>query len=236
MQDNFIGLKKTARLAGLLYFLVAILGIYNFFYLQGQLYVTGNINATAEKMVAHEPLFRFSVVLDLISNILFMSVILLLYYLLKPVHGLISKLMLWFVMIAIPVFFITEALQITALFIFKGELLSYFPVSQSNEIAAIFLSISNNTGQLITFHWGLWLLPLGWLVFQSRFIPRIFGVLLWINGLGYMIASITYIMWPASLQLVTTIVMPTYFLGELPLIFWLLIKGVKKPKGIISNE
>jgi Domain of unknown function (DUF4386) len=220
-------MKATARLAGLLYLIVAVLGIYGFFYVHGQLYATGNTAATAAKMVAREPLLRSSILIHVISNILFLTVAVLLYELLKTVHALIARLMLCWVAIAIPLFFITEALEITSFFIFKAELLSSFAVSQSQDIAAVLIRISNVTGQLLMFHWGLWLMPLGWLVYQSNFIPRLFGVLLWINGAGYMIASVTYILWPATLPLITSIVMPTYFAGELPFIFWLLIKGVR---------
>lgn len=223
-------MKAIAKLIGFLYLIVAILGVLGFFYIQGQLFVTGNMAATAEKMIAGESLFRFSVLIHLISNVLFLTVIILLYELLKNIHVLIAKLMLWFVVIAIPIFFITEALQFTAFYIFERGLLTSFSSGQAYEIAATLLRISNVTGELLMFHWGLWLLPLGWLVFKSGFIPKIFGVLLWINGAGYIIASLTYVLWPDLLAMVTTIVMPTYFLGELPLIFWLLIKGIKEPK------
>ena len=227
-------MKAIARLTGFLYLIVAILGVLGFFYIQGQLFVSGNMAATAEKMVAGESLFRLSILIHLISNVLFLTVIILLYELLKKIHILIAKLMLWFVVIAIPLFFITEALQFTAFYIFKRDLLASFSLDQAYEIAATLLRISNVTGQLLMFHWGLWLLPLGWLVFRSDFIPRIFGVLLWINGVGYIIASLTYFLWPDLLATVTTIVMPTYFVGELPLIFWLLIKGVKEPKKMMK--
>lgn len=220
-------MKTTARLTGFLYLMVAVLGIYGFYYTQGQLFVPGNTAATAVKMLAREPLFRSSILIHLVSNCLFLSVVLLLYHLLKTVDALVAQMMLWLVAIAIPLFFITEALQFTTFFIFKGELLASFAAGQAQDIAAALLRISNVTGQLVMFHWGLWLLPLGWLVYKSNFIPRIFGVLLWINGAGYMIASVTYVLWPASLPLITTIVIPTYFAGELPLIFWLLIKGVR---------
>ncbi|MBL0882067.1 MAG: DUF4386 domain-containing protein [Chitinophagaceae bacterium] len=225
-------MKAIAKLTGFLYLIVAILGVFGFFYIQAQLFVSGNMAATAEKMLAGESLFRLSVLIHLISNIIFLTVIILLYELLKKIHILVSRLMLWFVCVAIPLFFITEALQFTAFYVFKRDLLASFSSVQAYEIAATLLRISNVAGELLMFHWGLWLIPLGWLVFKSGFIPKIFGVLLWINGAGYMIASLTYFLWPAQLPLVTTIVMPTYFSGELPLIVWLLIKGIKEPRNM----
>ncbi len=123
------------------------------------------------------------------------------------------------VIVAIPVSFIADSLGIVALQIFKGNLLKSFSIEQVQDIAATLLKISDYIGQLITFHWGLWLIPLGLLVYRSGFIPRIFGILLLINGLGYMISSATFILFPNSLSSVSKFIFPTYFIGELPLIF-----------------
>ena len=68
---------------------------------------------------------------------------------------------------------------------------------------------------------------MGWLVYKSGFIPKILGVLLFVNGLGYMISSIKFVLFPEFLPAVSKIVYPTYFIGELPLIFWLMIKGIR---------
>jgi hypothetical protein len=68
---------------------------------------------------------------------------------------------------------------------------------------------------------------MGSLVYTSGFIPKIFGILLFINGFGYMISSITFILFSGSLPAVSKIVYPTYFIGELRLIFWLMIKGIR---------
>lgn len=238
MQPNNFSLIKTARLTGLLYFLVAITGILGYFVLRSKVFEAGNIAVTAEKMRANESLFRTSIAINIIGNILFLSTIIFLYQLLKRVHGIMARLMLWFAVIAIPVLFIEQAIQFTAFFIFKGDLLISFPPEQAREIAASLLNLADNTGQLITFNWGLWLLPMGWLVYKSAFIPKILGILLVINGLGYMIASITFILWPDSLKSVFKIVYPTYFAGELPLILWLLIKGVKSgyTSPIVNNK
>lgn len=227
---NNPSLKNTARLTGLLYFLVAVFSMYGYFYLQGKIFARGDIATTAEKMLANESDFRSSIATGLTGNIFFLTTILFLRKLFKQVNETASELMMWFGIIAIPVLFIDEALQFTMLFIFKGDLLHSFTPAQSKEIAAVLLNISGNIGRLITFHWGLWLMPMGWLAYKSGFIPRIFGPLLWINGLGYMIASITFILWPDFLRTVSKIVFPSYFLGEFPLIFWLLIKGVKAVK------
>lgn len=227
MEEKIINLKKTARLTGLLYFLFALIAIYSYMYVGQKIFVAGDTGSTAKNMLANEFLFRSSLVADSITTVLFLVVIILMYRLLKQVNDIQAKFMAAFAAVAIPVSFIGEALQVTSLYIFKGELLKSFSSEQAQDIAALLLRTGNNIGQLTSFHWGLWLMPMGWLVYRSGFLPRFLGILLWLNGLGYMIAAITFILFPDSFAAVSKIVYPTYFIGELPLIFWLMIKGTK---------
>jgi hypothetical protein len=41
-----------------------------------------------------------------------------------------------------------------------------------------------------TIFWGLWLIPLGWLVFRSSFMPRVLGLLLMYASLFYLISFV----------------------------------------------
>jgi hypothetical protein len=74
--------------------------------------------------------------------------------------------------------------------------------------------------------WGLWLLPLGYLVFKSGFIPKILGIMLIIAGFGYLFEVVTFFLLP---DLDITIRMFT-FGGEVFLALWLLIMGVNADK------
>jgi Domain of unknown function (DUF4386) len=230
MEQPVQSLKKTARLTGFLYFIFAALAIYSYMYVSPKVFVAGNIVATSQKMLANEFLYRTSIAGDVIANILFVAVVILLYQLLKEVNRFQARFMAGLVIVAIPVSFIGEALRLTALQIFKVNLLKSFPLDQAQDIANILLKAGSYCHQLTTFHWGLWLMPLAVLVYQSGFIPKIFGVLLCINGLGYMITSTTFILFPGYIASVSRIVYPAYFIGEVPFIFWLMIMGVKLKK------
>ena len=225
--NNLTAIKKTAKLTGLLYFLLALAAIYSYMYVSPKTMVAGDMAATAKKMIDNEFLFRTSIASDIITNILFVILIIFLYRLFRQVHELLALFMAGLAFVAIPVSFLGESLRLIALEIFKGSLLRSFSTEQALEVSTTLLKVDSYTGQLVTFHWGLWLIPMGWLVYRSGFIPKILGILLFVNGLGYMISSITFILFPESLPAVSKIVYPTYFIGELPLIFWLMIKGIK---------
>jgi hypothetical protein len=67
------GTKKTARVAGLLYLLVAITGAFSAFYVPHTLIVRGNAAATAANILASEMLFRSGIVCELISAALLLG-------------------------------------------------------------------------------------------------------------------------------------------------------------------
>ncbi len=220
-------LRKTARLTGALYFILAVLGIFSFLYAGPLLYVSGDATATAHKMLANESLLRIDIAIGAISNVMFIVIALLLYQMLGHINEYQAKLMVYLVLVSVPVAFSGHALELTALEMFKGKLLSTFQLDQAHSLAMSFLKIARISGQLLTVYWGLWLMPLGLLVFRSGFIPKIFGVLLLINGLGYLVQCFTFILLPGSLQPLMKFIFPIYFAGEIPFIFWLLIKGVR---------
>jgi hypothetical protein len=68
----------------------------------------------------------------------------------------------------------------------------------------------------------LWLVPMGYLVFKSGFLPRILGVLLVIVCIGYLTQDLASFLFP---DLKLNIILFTGW-GELILPLWLLIKGV----------
>ena len=225
MKDRIISLKKTARLAGLLYLLLALAAIYAFFYVSSKIIVSGDAAGTARNMVAHESLFRSSLASDVVTNVLFVAVVLLLYRLLRQVNEYLAKLMVGLVIVAIPVSLLGVSLNLTVLAIFKNDPGSF--QSSQLQFADTLMKLRSYSNQMITIFWGLWLLPLGMLIYRSVFIPRILGILLIINGFGYIITSLTFILFPGYLATVSKFMFPTYFVGELPFIFWLLIIGVR---------
>jgi hypothetical protein len=226
MKDKVISLKKTARVAGLLYLLLALAATYGFFYVSPKIVVDGDMIATARNMVIHESLFRSSIASDIVANILFVALVLSLYRLFKQVNEQVARLMMLLVAVAIPVALLGGALKLTVLGILKGDVGS-FQSAQMQQLAQTFIKLASYSGQMITLFWGLWLLPLGLLAYRSVFIPRILGVLLIINGFGYIITSLTFVLFPGYLAIVSKFMFPTYFVGELPFMFWLLIVGVR---------
>ena len=209
-----------ARLAGFLYLLVVPLGIFAI-YVPSRLIVSGDAAATASNLIASESLFRLTIVSDLLSPLVLILVVLFLYQLLKPVNKNMASLMVIFLLLGVPVALLSKLNQFAALQLLSGaDYLTVFATDQLQALALLFLRLHDHGGTIAFIFWGLWLIPMGYLVFKSGFFPRILGILLIMSGFGYVIDSFaTFLGYGVNIGLFTA-------WGEVLFILWLLIKGV----------
>ncbi len=216
-----------ARLAGFLYLLTVPLGVFNFAYLPSNLIVSGDAAATAHNLMASESLFRLGIVSALLGAIIAILYVLILYKLLKPVSKDIAALMVVFALLGIPITMLNEFTQLGILQLLSGaDYLTVFTTAQLQALAYLFVRLHSYGISIAFIFSGLWLFPLGYLVFKSGFLPRILGVLLIIGGFGYLIDVFAGFLFPGSnlsIGLFTG-------LSEIFFLLWLLIKGVNVEK------
>src|SRR5712691_3746474 len=117
--------------------------------------------------------------------------------------------------------------EIAALSLFRGaDFLAVFEKPQRDALALLFLRLHGQGNVINEIFWGLWLFPFGVLVMRSRFLPRILGVWLILNGFAYVVLSFTGLLLPQYQDVAFRIAFPI-LLGELAITLWLLIKGAK---------
>lgn len=75
--------------------------------------------------------------------------------------------------------------------------------------------------------WGLWLLPFGWLVVRSRFLPRWLGYWLLLDGICWVVVAVAGFLAPAYNDILFRAFQPA-FMAELAILLWLLIVGAKE--------
>ncbi|MGZ7093469.1 MAG: DUF4386 domain-containing protein [Candidatus Angelobacter sp.] len=211
----------------MLYLLVALTAPFAVIYVPGRLFVRGDPLATANNILAHQSLFLSSIVVGLISEFLFIAVVLLLYRLLKGVNQQHAALMVILILLDAPLAFLSLANQMATLAFLRGaDFLTVFDKPQRNALAMLFLHWNNQETFVSEMFWGLWLLPLGLLVFRSGFFPRFLGGWLIINGFAYVALSFTTLLLPQKAEMLFRIAIPALF-GEVAFTLWLLIKGAK---------
>ena len=219
--------KKTARIAGVLYVLLALTGVFSLIYVPTTLVVFGDATATAENIRSSELLFRSGILSGLVSNVIFVFLVLALYRLLKETSHKQAMLMVTLVVISVATGFANTINQLGALIALSGaDFLSVFEKPELDAIAYLFIRLNSWGIQIIQIFWGLWLFPFGLLVYRSGFIPKTLGVLLMIAGFGYLLGSFMFQILPQYDDALSTFIM-VLEMGELPIIFWLLIVGAK---------
>ena len=219
---------KAARVAGAIYLSMVFTAPLRLIYIPSTLFVQGNATATANNIAAHEWLFRFGIVGDLLTGTISIFLVLAFYRLFKAVDQNQATLMviLGGLMVA-PIYFLNSLNDAAALLLARGaDFLSVFQKPQRDAIAMLFLRLHHHGVVANEIFWGLWLFPLALLVLKSGFFPRFLGVWLIINGFAYVIDSFTGLLLPQYEDMVSNIMFPALF-GELAFMLWLVIKGAK---------
>jgi len=221
--------KNPGRFAGLLYLLASIVGFFAMGYVPRKLFVHGDATATANNIAASETLFRLGIAGELIGMTAFIFVALALYDLLKGVNRRRASLMVTLIVVSIPIALLNELNSIAALVLVRGgEFLSIFEKPQRDALAMLFLNLHHHGIVVAEIFWGLWLFPLGLLVYRSQFLPRFLGVWLIFAGLAWVVLSLTGILLPQYQNKVDSYSQPA-FLGEIAFMLWLVIKGARPP-------
>ena len=207
--------NRLARITGLLYLLLVPLGVFGILYVTSALIAPGDMAATAGSIAANESLFRLSIVSALLAQLVNLAVVLLLYKLLKPVNEPVALLMVIFLVLGIPIAMLNEVNNGAVLLLVESA-------DQSYASMALFLGLHEYGINIAQIFWGLWLFPMGYLVFKSGYIPRVIGILLMIGCFGYLIDSFTFLLLPGFGVNFSEFL----FIGEVALPLWLLIMGV----------
>jgi len=222
-------LKKAARIAGAIYASMVLTAPFSLIYVPSKLIVRDNAAATAENVLAHETMFRLSILGDLVGQVIFICLAIALYRLLTGVNKIWAALMVAFVLVSAAVGFVNTLNDIAALILFRGaDFLAVFDKPQRDALGMLFIRLHTQGIFIDEMFWGLWLFPFGLLVFRSGFLPRFIGVWLMINCFGYVILSVIALFFPAYYGAAFNWSQPVLF-GELAIMLWLLIKGAKVP-------
>ena len=221
--------KKTARLAGLVYLVVVLGGIFSLAYVPSQLIVWDEASATVNNIVTSESLYRLGIVSGLICYTFFLLLPLILYKLLSQVDKTQASLMVILAVVSVPISFISILYKIDVLSLLSGA--DYLGVLEPEQLQAqVMLSLkSYNNGMLIAqIFWGLWLFPFGYLVFKSGFLPKILGILLMLGCCGYLIDFFGRSLLANNGELgISTFVTLHASIGKIGTCLWLLIMGAK---------
>ncbi len=220
-------LKRTARIAGLWY-LGLTFGPFYLLYVPSKTVVLNDAAATATQVLAHETLFRWSMLAEALGVVIFIGLSLALYRLFESVDRHRARQMVAFVLISAALSFVALVFNATALLVFRGgDSFSSLDVPTREAIGMVLIRMHGQANGINQTFWGLWLLPFGWLVVMSRFLPRWLGYWLLLDGIAWSAVGMTWFFSPDLANAMSHDLQPV-FLAELVAVFWLLIVGAKE--------
>lgn len=211
---NNTTLKRIANQLRIMYPLWVITAVLSLIVIPARFIEGADPEATVANIQEHEFLFRLSVVGSLLTQVFFIVIPIWLFRLFRGVSPVLCYLMLAFALVSVPITMHLELYRLSALSILDEPA----QVEQLLQLA--------KRGLLISYlFWGLWLFPLGRLVYISGYFPRLIGILVYLGGLGYLVGSLGRILLPEFDQLHGIGELLTF--GETLFIVWFVFAGIR---------
>ena len=219
--------RRTARIAGLWYLLLAAGSGYSWFYMAAA-YVEGDAAATTAKILATGSGYLASIAGSVVGQVGFLLLALALYRLFRRTSEPQARLLASFVMVSVPIMFANIVFQAGAYALLtRADFLNVFAASQAKALAMVLVQLHIVGVHIVEVFWGLWLFPFARLAYRSGLFPRILAVLLAVSGGAYVVCSASYLLVPNAFAILERYLSLLEAAGEIPMLVWLLSVGVK---------
>ena len=231
MRPDATRAQRIARVGGVLYLIIIVLGALGEAVVRGSIVVPGDAAATAANLRSMEWLWRLGVAGEVVLLTCATGVALILYVLLRDVSRDLALAAVFFNLVSIAIEGVAAVALTAALFPVAGvSYLNAFAPAQLDAMALLSVRAhSAGFGTALIF-FGVECVILGYLIYRSGYMPRSIGVLMQIGGVCYVINSFALLLSPAlSSRLFPAILIPS-LIAELSLALWLLAKGVRTEK------
>ena len=224
--------KRLARIAGVFYLLVAVFGGFAEGFVDQKLFVAGDAAGTAANVVANAGLVRIGVVAHLVNGVVFVLAALTLYVLLNHVQKNAAR---WMVVLVV----LSSAITcLNAVFQFEGVRVASdstyaaaFGAAGSNALVLLLLDIQHYGTLAAQVFFGLWLAPLGYLVYKSGLFPKALGVVLVVAAASYVLDALAAFLAPNLGSQIHVFLIVVPLIAEVWMVLYLLVKGVRSPRS-----
>lgn len=219
--------KRLARIAGVLYLLVAVFSALAYF-TDKKVYVSGDAAATARNVVANSGLVRAAVVADLLQATIWVFLAMTLYLLLKHVNTNAASAMVVFTAIGAGITLLNAVFEFEGLRTATGAVnLAPLGLAGSHSQVLLLLDTQHYGFLIAQIFFGLWLVPLGYLAYRSGMFPKALGVLLIVGGACYLVGTLAAFLIPSSGQTINAVITIPSAIAEICMVVYLLVIGVK---------
>lgn len=224
-----MNVQRYARIAGALFLVSLIAGGLGEAYIPSKLIVAHDAAATVANIKNFESLYRLGFATFLIESQCDITLVVILYALLKPVSKELSLLAAFFGLVGTALFAFAELFYFAPLLLIAGgaDYLKTFAPDQLNSLVLLSMKFYGYAGMIFTAYYGMSWIVRAYLIFRSGYLPKVLGILMAIGGIGFVLRNFALILAPAYASDVLLMLM---FPGGLAMTIWLLVKGVDVAK------
>lgn len=229
-ESNMNSPKRLARIAGILYLIVAIFAAFPYSVFNG-LYIAGDAATTAANLVAKAGLVRIAVVSDFVMVTAWVFLALTLYRLLKHVHQGAARAMVVLVAIGAGIASINTVFEFEGMRVATGSFYAAaLGAGGANALALMLLDTQRYGGLVSSVFMGLWLVPLGYLAYTSGMFPKALGVALITACACYHVKLLAAFLSPDLWIIIHNYVSIPIWVFEFWMVLYLLLIGVRSVK------
>ena len=220
-----MNVQRYARIAGALFLVSLVAGGLGEAYIPSKLIVAHDAAATVANIKNFEFLYRLGFATFLIESLCDITLVVILYALLKPVSNELSLLAAFFGLVGTALFAFAEAFYFAPLLLIAGggDYLKTFAPDQLNSLVLLSMKFYGYAGMIFTAYYGMSWIVRAYLIFRSGYLPKFLGILMAIGGIGFVVRNFLLVLAPAYASDVLLMLM---FPGGLAMTIWLLVKGV----------
>lgn len=209
---------RTARTTGLFYLGIAITGLSGYLLVRPQLFIDGDAAATVARLVEHESLARIGIVLELLVVLTQALAATWFYRLFRTADDFAAGCIAAFGLVNAGAILGSVALSATALEV------ALTPIGDP-ATAYILYAVGGNLWSVGGLFFGLWLIPMGWCVLRSRWMPRPLGLLLVGGGVSYTVSAFVPYLVPDG-EAIAFVLALAATVAEFWMIGYLLVRGI----------
>ncbi len=224
--------RPSPRLAGALYLVIILGGLFAEGYVRQAALVNGEAAATSRAIADSELLWRAGIAVHAVYLALAVVVNVIIYRLFRSVHATLALTALAASLVALAIEGLTLVMLHVPLELMAAEeTLTGVTAEQQQALAYLAVRLFSAGFGIALIFFGTFCLVVGGLILRSRLVPRAIGLLIPLAGTCYVISSLAAILLPElSARLVPWILLPA-FAGELSFASWLLVRGAKAWSG-----
>ena len=219
--------KTYARIAGILYLIIAVVGGFSILYVPSVILAPGDAAKTAANLLANQGLFGLGVLADVVVMTTEIVLSAMLFVLFKPTSPTLSMIAMVSRLTMVVVMAINLLIYITPMLLLRDVDQGGLDVDQRQAAAQVLFEAHRYGIYVWDIFFGMHLAALGYLIVKSGYFPRLLGLAIVIGSLGYFLEGLLKVTFFENAALGTAVVALRVVasVSELAFALWLLVRG-----------